>query len=101
MALSGYPQTYDHPKQTILVEGETATGNIAYVKAMGNDATDWIQYQVKMPNSNEPDLVVTINIVVGNSLYGPFSSVKHHDEGASGAGGSAQDCYTQVIETEI
>ena len=101
MALPGYPKTFDHPKQTILVEGEIAEGNIAYIKAMGNDVTDWINYLVKMPNSTNPDKLRTIRVVVGNSLYGPFTYVNHQDEGATGAGSSLQDCYTQVIETEI
>ena len=101
MALPGYPKTFDHPKQTILVEGEIAEGNIAYIKAMGNDGTDWIEYALILNNAGDTQKSRVIRVVVGNSLYGPFSSVRHNDEGASGAGGSAQDCYTQVIETEI
>jgi hypothetical protein len=101
MALPGYPKTFDHPKQTFLIEGETARGNIAYIKAMGDDATDWVEYLIEMNNSSDTQKSRTVRVVVGNSLYGPFSSVTHNDEGASGASGSAQDCYTQVIETEI
>ena len=101
MALSGYPKTFDHPKQTILVEGEEVTGRIAYIKAMGDDTTDWVEYEVKIPNSDNSSLVRTIRTVVGGSLFGPFSYVKHNDEGETGAGGTAQNCYTQIIETEI
>lgn len=101
MALPGYPKTFDHPKMQIIEEGTTVTGQISFIKAMGNESTDWIEYIVKMPNSYNPDEDRTIRINVGSSLYGPFSSVNHEDEGATGAVGSAQDCYTQIFETEI
>ena len=101
MALEGYPQTKDHPKHTFLVEGESVTSDrIAYIKAHGDDATDWIEYQVKMPNSAEPERLMTIRLLASGSLYGPFSYVLHYDEGPTGGTG-VQNCYTQVIEMEI
>ena len=100
MALEGYPQTKDHPKQTILVEGEEITGNIAFLKAMGNEPDDWVEYELKFSNTASPATLQTIRVLAGSSLYGPFSYVKHNDEGPTGGTG-VQDCYTQIIETEI
>ncbi len=107
MALTGYPKTFDHPKITKLeyhasnTAVNTATGgNYMLIKALGNDATDWVEYEVKYPQSATPDTPVSIKCLVGTSLSGPFSHVKHKFEGESGAAPSVQDCYTLVYDVE-
>ncbi len=101
MALPGYPKTFDHPQMTIIEASEEVTGQIVYLKAAGGDPSDWIEYEVKYPQSNNPTLLRTIRITVGSSLHGPFSYVKHNVEGETGAGASGRDCYTQIFETEV
>jgi len=108
MALTGYPKTYDHPKITRLeyhasnANINTATGgNYMLIKALGDDATDWIEYEVKYPNSASPSTTVSIKCLVGTSLSGPFSYIKHSSEGASGDTlNTAQACYTLVYDVE-
>lgn len=101
MPLPGYPKTFDHPKITKLVEGQSVSGGIyMFIKSMGDTPAEWIKYQVKYPNSANPDTTHTISVNVGNSLHGPFSYVKHHDEG-SGAIATGIDAYTLVHEVEV
>lgn len=99
MALAGYPKTYDHPVVNRLVKGLASVsvlkgGTYMLIKAMGDLETSYIEYKVKYPNSANPDTEVTIRTLVGTSLTGPFSYVKHNGESATG------DYYTLVHEVE-
>jgi hypothetical protein len=105
MALSGYPKTYDHPKIHEIHEGvpaasELSGGTYWLIKSMGDLSTNWIEYKLKYPTSDDPTEEHTIRVTCGTTLQGPFSYVKHNDEGLSGASGSAQDCYSLVYEVE-
>ncbi len=99
MALAGYPKTYDHPVVNRLIKGvpsvsELSGGTYMLIKAMGDLETSFIEYKVKYPNSANPDTEITIRTLVGTSLTGPFSYVKHSDETTAG------DYYTLVHEVE-
>jgi|3_EtaG_2_1085321.scaffolds.fasta_scaffold00087_48 hypothetical protein len=104
MTLAGYPKTYDHPKVTRLVgDGTLDGGSYMLIKAMGNVPNDWIEYRVRYPNSVDPTQAYLIRVVVGGTLQGPFSYIKHNDEGDNseeGGAGTAQDAYTLVYEVE-
>jgi hypothetical protein len=107
MALTGYPQTYDHPKITMLKEGVGTSavntisgGNYMLIKAMGDIPTDWVEYDIKYPNSASPDTIYTIRATVGTVLHGPFSYVKHENEGATGGAAGSRLCYTLIYEVE-
>jgi hypothetical protein len=104
MPLSGYPKTMHDHTMHILVEGQSITadsgGHFTYLQVHGDDSGDWVELQVKMPNTSNPNEIKTIKVTSGTGVTGPFTYVKHHDEGASGASASAQDCWTQVYELE-
>ena len=108
MALTGYPKTFDHPKITRLewnaLDGpvnKAEGGNYMLIKAFGDDATEWIEYEVKYPNSASPSTPVLIRCLVGTSLSGPFSYVKHFAEGTSNNPvNSPQNCFTLVYDVE-
>ena len=71
------------------------------IKSFGENSEDWIHYKVQYPNSKTPSTKHDIFVTVGTVLHGPFSYVKHHDEGATlGVSGSEQPCWTLVYEVE-
>ena len=102
MALAGYPKSYDHPKiHEMEKDGEVSGGNYMLIKSFGENSTDYVVYKVKYPNSKSPNTEYTIYTTVGTTLHGPFSYVKHFQEGASGAAiNSGQPCWTLVYEVE-
>ncbi len=104
MALAGYPKTYDHPKVHKLEEGlTTLTGTFMLIKTMGNLSTDWIEYKLKYPTSDDPTEEHTIRVTVGGALHGPFSSVRHSDEGSNaqaGGTGTGRSAYSLIYEVE-
>ena len=101
MALAGYPKSYDHPKiHEIEKDGVVSGGNYMLIKSFGENSQDYVVYKVKYPNSKSPDTEYTIDTTVGTTLHGPFSYVKHQDEG-SGAIATGIDAYTLVHEVEV
>jgi len=104
MPLPGYPKTINDHSMHILESGQEATaadGNhFVFLQTHGDDSSDWIELHVKMPNSDNPTETKTIKVTSGSAVTGPFTYVRHNSEGASGAGASAQLCWTQVYKLE-
>ena len=104
MSLPGYPKTYDHPKVTRLTVGdEVSNGNFMLIKSMSSVSTNWIEYQVRYPNSPSPATKHLVRITAGDCLHGPFSYVKHKQAGSaaqSGGAGTATTTYSLVYEVE-
>ena len=106
MPLTGYPKTYNHPDMHVLQETGTTTlsdGTYMLIKSMGADGSNWIEYKVKLQNSANPNQMYTVRTKVGDSLHGPFSYIKHNDEGTEVSGtinATAVDAYSLVYEVE-
>jgi hypothetical protein len=112
MALTGYPKEYHNPLVTFLMitndkwEGEHGVNDIPtsamVMKVHGDDNTEWVEFDLKFPNSENPNTTHTLRMNVGTSLSGPFSYIKRTDSGTeSEAGGAGTGAVAMVAVYEV